>query len=186
MRMQHLGRAGAALVAVILVGGATACSTSDKSSNSAAAAPAATASNDAEAAKASKAALAAYKGYLTASRVASLDPDPKHPDLTKYVADPLLTRVRDAVRDLKTHGAVRTGKLASDPHVTTVDLAAEPPTVSIQDCIDSTGYKMVYANSKKPVPGAAGGRFVATATATRYPDGRWLISDGATHEDQPC
>jgi hypothetical protein len=106
--------------------------------------------------------------------------------LAKYLADPLLTRVRDTVRDLEMHGAIRTGRMVSDPRVSALDLTAKPPTVSIQDCIDSSGYKMVYANSKKPVPGSAGGRYVATATATLYPDGRWLISDGAVHQDQPC
>jgi hypothetical protein len=70
--------------------------------------------------------------------------------------------------------------------VTLVDLSSTPPTVSIQDCIDTTGYKMVYAKDKKQVPGTAGGRYMATATATLYPDGRWLISDGASHTDQPC
>lgn len=186
MPAQHLGRASAVLVALLIAGQVSACSSSSKATGPAAAAPGAAATADRDAAEASRAALAAYKGYLTASRDASLDPDPTHPDLKKYLADPLLTRIRDAVRDLKTHGAVRTGKVVSDPRISTLDLAADPPTVSIQDCIDSTGYQMVYAKNAKPVPGAAGGRYVATATATRYPDGRWLISDGATHEDQPC
>jgi hypothetical protein len=181
---QHLGRASAVLVALLIAGSVTACSSSSKATPPAAPAPAA--SPDQDGGAASKAALAAYAGYLAASRKASADPYPAHPDLAKYLADPLLTRVRDAVRDLDTHGAIRTGKLISDPRVSTLDLAASPPTVSIQDCIDSTGYKMVYADSKKPVPGSAGGRYVATATATLYPDGRWLISDGATHRDQPC
>lgn len=182
---QHLGRASAVLVALLIAGHTAACSSPGKATP-APTAPAPNAVADQDAAAASKAALTAYAGYLAASRSASAKADPKHPDLTKYVADPLLTRVRDAVRDLDVNGAIRTGKLVSDPRVTTLDLAASPPTVSIQDCIDSTGYKMVYAKSKKPVPGTGGGRYVATATATRYPDGRWLISDAATHEDQPC
>lgn len=181
MPAKHLGRASAVLVA-LLVG---ACSSSGEATPPVAApSTAASAGPDAEAA--SKAALAAYEGYLAASREASADPDPTHPALAKYLADPLLTRVRDTVRDLETHGAVRTGKMVSDPRVSALDLTGDPPTVSIQDCIDSSGYKMVYAKSKKPVPGAAGGRYVATATATLYPDGRWLISDGAVHQDQPC
>jgi len=166
----------------LLVG---ACSSSGEAAPPVAApSTAAFAGPDAEVA--SKAALAAYNGYLGATRDASVDPDPTHPALRKYLADPLLTRVRDTVRDLETHGVVRTGKMVSDPRVSALDLTANPPTVSIQDCIDSSGYKMVYAKSKKPVPGAAGGRYVATATATLYPDGRWLISDGAVHQDQPC
>ncbi|MDM4721953.1 hypothetical protein QTQ03_20995 [Micromonospora sp. WMMA1363] len=133
-----------------------------------------------------KAALAAYSGYLATARKASGRSDPHHPELSTFLADPLLTRVRFAIRTAKEHGAVRVGTLASDPTVTSVDLAAVPPTVQIQDCLDATGWRLVYARDKRVVPGSRGTRHLATATATRYPDGRWLISSGASHEDQPC
>lgn len=135
---------------------------------------------------AGSAALAAYSGYLAASRAASARSDPGHPALPRFLADPLLTRVRVAIRDAKEHGAMRTGKLLSDPAVVSVDLAARPPTVQIQDCLDATGYRLVYAKDHRVVPGTRGGRYLATATATRYPDGRWLINAGAAHQDQPC
>ncbi|MFD2763861.1 hypothetical protein [Micromonospora eburnea] len=135
---------------------------------------------------AGKAALSAYSGYLAASRVASARSDPGHPELTRFLADPLLTRVRVAIRDAKEHGAIRTGRLVSDPAVVSVDLAADPPSVEIQDCLDATGYQLVYAKDHRVVPGTRGGRYLATATATRYPDGRWLINAGAAHRDQPC
>ncbi|MEU9741067.1 hypothetical protein AB0E12_18000 [Micromonospora chersina] len=140
----------------------------------------------AEEESAGKAALAAYSGYLDASRAASARSDPGHPALARFVADPLLTRVRVAIREAKEHGAMRTGRLVSDPTVVAVDLAADPPTVEIQDCLDATGYRLVYAKDRRVVPGTRGGRYLATATATRYPDGRWLISAGAGHQDQPC
>lgn len=81
---------------------------------------------------------------------------------------------------------MRTGTLKSDPTVTGVSLDTVPATVSIQDCLDATGYKLVYVKSKSVVPGSASGRYIATATATRYDDGRWLINTGAAHLDQPC
>jgi hypothetical protein len=150
-------------------------------------APNAASPADAEKAKAIESALAAYSGYLEDAREAESIPDPYHPDLKKHLADPLLTRVRLAISVVKENGALRTGTLISDPRVTTVSLDTVPATVTIQDCLDASGYKMVYAdNRKKEVPGHAGGRYVATATATRYPDGRWLISTGAAHKDQPC
>ncbi|MFC8846734.1 MULTISPECIES: hypothetical protein [unclassified Micromonospora] len=132
-----------------------------------------------------KAALAAYSGYLVASRAASRRSDPRHPELARFLADPLLTRVRLAIRDAKEHGAVRTGTFVSDPTVTSVSLDSVPATVEIQDCLDTTDYRLVYAKTKRVVPGSGGGRHLATATATRY-DGRWLINYGAGHEDQPC
>ncbi|GGM20396.1 hypothetical protein [Micromonospora yangpuensis] len=133
-----------------------------------------------------KAALAAYAGYLAATRAASRNSDPHHPQLTRYLGDPLLTRVRVTIRETKERGAMRTGKIVSDPTVTSVDLISEPPTVEIQDCLDTTGYRLVYTRNNKVVPGSGGSRHLATATASRYPDGRWLIRAGEAHQDQPC
>jgi hypothetical protein len=76
--------------------------------------------------------------------------------------------------------------MVSHPVVTDVNLTSVPATVSIQDCLDTTGYRMINAKTKKVVPGSASGRFVATATASRYADGRWLVNEGAAHPDQPC
>src|SRR5690606_31223647 len=81
------------LVAVVALGAATACSTKDSAGASPSDARTARPkpSVDAEAiAAAEKAALAAYAGYLEASQKAELARDPMHPELTKYLADPLL------------------------------------------------------------------------------------------------
>ncbi|WP_374558047.1 hypothetical protein [Micromonospora sp. RHAY321] len=135
---------------------------------------------------AEKAALDAYSGYLAASRTASRRSDPHAPELSRFLADPLLTRVQLSIREAKEHGAMRTGTLKSDPTVTAVSLESNPATVDIQDCLDATGYRLVYAKDQRVVPGSGGGRHFATATATRYPDGRWLINSSAAHRDQPC
>lgn len=188
MRRGYPGRPWAALAAVAVVGSMASCSfgdSSDQPGTEPTARPAPTVDAEAVAA-AEKAALAAYTGYLEATRKAEAARDPFHPELTKYLADPLLTRVRLTIRDAKEHGAMRTGTLVSDPAVTEVSLATVPATVSIQDCIDATKYRLVDVKSRKVVPGSVSGRYLATATASRYPDGRWLIHEGAAHQDQPC
>lgn len=176
------------LLSLVLAVGAAGCGTGPEATTGPltgrAAAPAAHSTAEEKAAE--KAALTAYSGYLAASRAASARSDPGHPALGRFLADPLLTQVRLAIRDAKEHGAMRTGKLVSTPTVVSVDLAAETPTVEIQDCLDATGYRLVYAKDGKPVPGTRSGRYLATATAARYPDGRWLINSGAAHRDQPC
>lgn len=188
LRARQFSRWTTALVTAVVLGPTVACGSTGSSPGPAGgqrSTPTATrAPVDEKAAR--KAAIDAYRGYLTASQTASSDADPDHPDLTKYLADPLLTKVRLAIRYAKEHGAMRTGKLVSDPVVTVVSLETAPPTVEIQDCLDATGYRLVYARNKKTVPGTAGRRHLATATATRYPDGRWLISEGTAHEEQPC
>jgi hypothetical protein len=196
VRARQLGRLPAALIAIILIGGIASaltvgiasCSTGDQSGALANGASANTTAPgvDAQTTAAKESALAAYRGYLTATREAERAANPHHPSLKKYLADPLLTRVGLAIRDAKEHGAMRTGTLISDPTVTAVSLDTVPATVSIQDCLDSTGYQLVYVKNKRVVPGSASGRYIATATATRYAGGRWLISAGSAHRDQPC
>ncbi|MET8832410.1 hypothetical protein ABZV78_00625 [Micromonospora sp. NPDC004540] len=188
MRTRQSRRWEICLLSIALLAPAAGCGTEPEGAarplTGRAAAPAAHSTVEEE--SAGKAALAAYSGYLDASQAASARSDPGHPALARFVADPLLTRVRMAIRDAKEHGAMRTGKLVSDPTVVSVDLTADPPTVEIQDCLDATGYRLVYAKDHRVVPGTRGGRHLASATATRYPDGRWLISAGAGHQDQPC
>ncbi|MEU2661014.1 hypothetical protein [Micromonospora sp. NPDC007220] len=188
MRGRRFSRWATCLLAIATLGAAPACGAAPGPTPRAATAGDAPAPThraaDEQAAR--KAALAAYAGYLAASRKASGRGDPHHPELSRFLADPLLTRVRLTIRKAKEHGAMRTGTLVSDPTVTSVSLDSSPPTVEIQDCLDATGYRLVYARDKRVVPGTGGTRHLATATATRYPDGRWLISAGAAHEDQPC
>ncbi|GAA4565974.1 hypothetical protein GCM10023176_15200 [Micromonospora coerulea] len=188
MRTRQSRRWTSCLLSLALLGAGAGCGTDRE----AAARPptgrdaAPVAHSDADEQAAGKAALAAYSGYLGASRAASARSDPGHPALARFVADPLLTRVRLAIREAKEHGAMRTGKLVSDPTVVSVNLDADPPTVELQDCLDATGYRLIYARDRKVVPGSGGSRHLATATATRYPDGRWLVNVGAAHPDQPC
>ncbi|MBQ1036284.1 hypothetical protein ACGFIP_19405 [Micromonospora zamorensis] len=188
MRGRQLRRAAICLLAVVAAVPVTACASGQESVGRPAAAreDGQRADPDAERRAAEKAALDAYSGYLAASRTASGRSDPRAPELARYLADPLLSRVQLSIRDAKEHGAMRTGTVKSDPTVTAVSLDAKPATVEIQDCLDTTGYRLVYAKDKRVVPGSGGGKHLSTATATRYPDGRWLINYGATHRDQPC
>ncbi|MER7440012.1 hypothetical protein ABTW73_04290 [Micromonospora avicenniae] len=188
MRGRQLSRAAICLMTVTATASIMACGAGEEAvvRPPAPAAAEADADQDADEQAARKAALDAYSGYLTASRTASRHSDPYAPELSRFLADPLLTRVRMAIRDAKEHGAMRTGTLKSDPTVTAVSLSAVPATVEIQDCLDATGYRLVYTKDRRVVPGSGGKRYLATATATRYSDGRWLISAGAAHQDQPC
>ncbi len=188
MRARQLSRWTAGLVAVATVGTSTACGNAQEAPRprhpNGTDQPARAA---AEEAAAEKAALAAYSGYLAASRTASRRSDPQEPALTRFLADPLLTRVRFSLRQARQNGAVSAGTLRSEgPTVISMDLDATPPTVEIQDCVDASNYRLVYLADDKVVPGTRGSRHLATATAARYPDGRWRISAGAAHQDQPC
>ncbi|GIJ29539.1 hypothetical protein Vqi01_47010 [Micromonospora qiuiae] len=188
VRARQLSRWTASLVAVAAVGTTTACGGPQEVTVGAGKERdrAVGAERAADERAAEEAALQAYAGYLAASRTASRQSDPQHPELSRFLADPLLTRVRFSLLQAHRHGAVSVGTLRSDPTVVSVHLDAKPPSVEIQDCVDATGYRMVYVKDRKAVPGTRGTRHLATATATRHPDGRWRISAGTAHQDQPC
>ncbi|MET8120873.1 hypothetical protein [Micromonospora sp. NPDC005189] len=188
MRGRQLRRAAICLLAVVAAVPVTACASGREAVERPTAAQddRQPAGPDVDRQAAEKAALDAYSGYLAASRTASGRGDPRAPELSRFLADPLLTRVRLSIRAAKEHGAMRTGTLTSDPTVTAVSLDAKPATVEIQDCLDTTSYRLIYAKDQRVVPGSGGGKHLSTATAARYPDGRWLINSGVTHRDQPC
>ncbi|MDR7278868.1 hypothetical protein [Catenuloplanes atrovinosus] len=149
--------------------------------------PSAAPTGDTERSKAADAALAAYQGYMDAAQKASAIPDPQYDGLREFLADPLLARVQAGISDLRQEGAIRQGRLIINPTVTLVDLESTPKTVQIQDCVDGTDYEMVYETTRSAVPGKRKVRYVATATVTYYPvQASWLVSDGLSHEDQPC
>ncbi|MDP9799754.1 hypothetical protein J2S43_008266 [Catenuloplanes nepalensis] len=150
------------------------------------AAPSSAATGDTDRSKAADAALAAYNGYMDAAQKASAIPDPRHPDLRKYLGDPLLARVQAGIDLLRREGAIREGRLITNPTVTVVDLESTPKTVQIQDCVDGTDYKMVYETTRSAVPDKQNVRYVATATVTLFAGEGWLVNQGRSHEDQPC
>jgi hypothetical protein len=141
---------------------------------------------DADVTRAGETALAAYRRYLAATAKASNSANPDEPDLRKYLADPLLSQVIYGVHQLKAKGAIQTGNTTSSPEVTSVNLRGTPPTVAIQDCIDKSDYRLMYKADHQPIPVTGLDRYRATATVTRYDDGRWLVNAATAHRDQSC
>ncbi|MFI5840185.1 hypothetical protein ACIA8K_10820 [Catenuloplanes sp. NPDC051500] len=185
---QHTTRRVLAILAVLgLAGVVSACGGQEGPAPASLDGPPSAASTETtERSAAAEAAMAAYTGYMDAAQKASAIPDPRYPDLRKYLADPLLGRVQAGISLLQREGAIRQGRLVTNPTVTVVDLESTPRTVQIQDCVDGTDYKMVYKTTRSAVPGKQNVRYVATATATFYPELGWLVSQGLSHEDQPC
>jgi hypothetical protein len=143
---------------------------------------------DPTSAAAASAALAAYRGYLSASAGASAAGDPQFPQLREYLAEPLLTQVQLGVNNNAKHGAMYQGEVGSAPRVTEVKLAAQPPSVKIEDCLDYSRYVLVYRTNQSPVaiPSAGPTRYYGTATAVRLDGGRWFVNQATTDRSRSC
>jgi len=132
-------------------------------------------------------ALAAYDNYVRAYVAASASGDTAGKELANYTADPLLRQLRYDLVLKRDQGLTTKGEPSWAARVTKVNVESRPFTAAIEDCFDGTNWQTVYKSSGKPagVPGQAK-RYVVTAEATQYDDGRWLIRQSAAQRERPC
>lgn len=179
----------AALVIAVAVAGcggddpAGAPQTAPTSASPAAASP----TVDAESAEARTRALEVYDKFREAHVAASAAADPQGGDLPKYVADPLLTQLRNDLYIRAQQGIVTTGKPVWKATVTTVNVTTRPFTVEMEDCFDATGWKTVFKSSSKEaaVPNQAK-KYLVQVKVVQYDDGRWLVNTAKAERERPC
>ncbi|MER5556216.1 hypothetical protein ABT001_31885 [Streptomyces sp. NPDC002793] len=108
--------------------------------------------------------------------------------LERYVTAEALGQFRNDLDRMKTAGTVVRGDLAhDDTTVTAVDMDAQTPTATVQDCLDISKWQ-TYSTKKQevlPMPSAQPLRYVATATAQKWEDG-WIITAFTPDGSQSC
>jgi hypothetical protein len=136
--------------------------------------------------QASEDALSVYKAFWAAqSRVANAG-EFTSPEMQRYGTDPLLSEVSKALAELASRNLVQTGEVVQRPKVTKVDLAASPPTVTIEDCIDERGLKALSRTNRSPVAVSSTKPYITVATVIRSPDRRWLVSTSKPQAGSSC
>ncbi|MFF3531501.1 hypothetical protein ACFYX5_33025 [Streptomyces rubiginosohelvolus] len=146
--------------------------------------PAASASADPDAEE-KKAVLASYTAMWTERMKAYRKAEAKGTDLEKYVTAEALGQFRNDLDRMRTTGTVVRGDLAhDDTKVTALDMDAQTPTATVQDCMDISKWQTYSTkeNQVLPMPSNQPLRYVATAEAQKWEDG-WIITtftpDGA-------
>lgn len=142
---------------------------------------------DGEEVQARDGALAAYAGFREAQVAASTEPDPGGGELAQYTADPLLSQLKFDLTQKRDQGLVTTGRPAWNPEATSVNVSTRPFTATIEDCFDATGWDTINkaTGESVAVPGQAK-KYVVTAEAVLFDDGRWRIRSAQAHRDRPC
>ncbi|WP_218929567.1 hypothetical protein [Streptomyces sp. Rer75] len=112
--------------------------------------------------------------------------DWRSPRLSRYATgDALLTISRGMYAD-HLNGFVYKGRPKNYPKVTSMDPPADPNTVLISDCGDSTHWLKYRADSGKLVDHKPGGRRSITAEVKRQSDGEWKVTRFAVEEVGSC
>lgn len=151
-------------------------------------APAASASPADPDAGEKRAVLASYTAMWTEQMKAYRKADAKGTDLERYVTAEALGQFRNDLDRMKQAGTVVRGDLAHHgTEVTALDMDAQTPTATVQDCMDISKWQTysVKKGQVLPMPTEQPLRYVATATAQKWEDG-WIITTFTPDGAQPC
>lgn len=119
-------------------------------------------------------AMDAYRGMWRAYVAAIKIPDPSYPDLAVYAQGDALKVFVNGLTTVQRDGLVGQGDVTLNPNVVAAKPNATPPTVDIQDCVDTSQSHLVKKDGSA-YQDTPGGKRKAVATAARMDDGSWRV-----------
>lgn len=124
-----------------------------------------------------QAVLASYDAMTTEELKAYKKADASGTDLEKYATLDALGQIRNALARMREAGTVVRGEIGHDAEVTALDMDAQTPKATLSDCVDLSKYETYDTKAKKviPLPTEQPLRYVATATAEKWPNG-WMVT----------
>jgi hypothetical protein len=132
------------------------------------------------------AAVQAYRGmWQTYLRVLAA-PDPDSPELARDATGEALKVLVDGVRDVRDQGLKGEGRFVLSPRVTDATPATAPTKVSIRDCLNDAGARIVRASPGPAYRDRPGGRRLCLATVQRQRDGTWKVTSFGLREVGTC
>ncbi len=108
-------------------------------------------------------------------------------DLENYASTDALSKFRADLAHMKEQRTVIRGELGHDAKVTSLDAVAKLPTATIEDCVDLSKWQTIDTRTNKvlPLPTNQPRRYVATATAEKWPNG-WMVTDYVPDGARSC
>ncbi|QMU76156.1 hypothetical protein GXW83_10815 [Streptacidiphilus sp. PB12-B1b] len=135
---------------------------------------------------ATAAVLAAYTGMRQAQEQAEAAGTTQNVSLGSYATGKALVQISAAVGQNAAQDWVMVGLPVLDPKVTALDLAAAPPTATVTDCMNVSGWHLVDEFTGKDVTApSAHASFVSVSQAQLGPDG-WRITQTDVDRSRPC
>ncbi|WWM28477.1 secreted protein/lipoprotein [Streptomyces sp. B21-104] len=109
-------------------------------------------------------------------------------DLERYMAPAAAGEVEKDLARLAGQGAAMRGALGHDPEVTALAAAAQPPTATVRDCVDASGWQTLETTTgwRIPRPDDQPSRYVATARMEHRPGERWKATAYTVDGKRSC
>lgn len=133
-----------------------------------------------------QAVLTAYRGYWAQRVKAQAAPSEGVPTaLATYAVDKAAADVASSLVLFTQQGIEIRGEPVLSPAVTAVT-SGNPATASIRDCVDSTNWTPVFADTgASALPPGQPTRVIVESTASTYA-GRWVIRTSTVFRDRTC
>ncbi|MFJ9517309.1 hypothetical protein ACIRPK_03410 [Kitasatospora sp. NPDC101801] len=130
--------------------------------------------------------LRAYQGWWEARITAFGQPEQDPAAVRSFAADQALSDTLITRQQLRDSKLVMIGAPRNSPLVKSIRLTDNPPSATVEDCLDVTDWHQADAGTKAVRdPASRLTRYVATATL-RKADSRWLIVDFKREEARSC
>lgn len=131
-------------------------------------------------------AVTAYQTWWGVQIAVFQRPDSDGTALRQYATGTALSDTLITLTQLHDAKLVMTGQPRTSPVLKTLDLQANPPTATIEDCLDVSDWHQVDASSKQNKdPQQRLSRYPATALLKKYGN-RWLIADFTREVTKTC
>jgi hypothetical protein len=136
--------------------------------------------------QAKQAALAAYRGMWQDFVAAGATSDWQSPKLGQYATGLALSTLSRGMYADHYNGLVTKGEPVLNPTVVSVDPQAEPVTVIVNDCGDSTHFLKYRADNGNSANDGPGVRQFIKATVQKQVDSSWKVTDFGIQEVGSC
>jgi hypothetical protein len=128
----------------------------------------------------------AYRGMWDAYLRVLAAPDPDSPELARYATGDALKVLVDGVRDVRDQGLKGEGRFVLSPRVTDATPDNAPNKISIRDCLNDAGARIVRASPGVAYSDKPGGLRLCLATMQRQSDGTWKVTSFGLREVGTC
>lgn len=126
----------------------------------------------------------AYMRYWETVVRVGRDPDPHAPALAEVATGATLRAIKNSFAVDRVKGWVSRGHVEHAVSSVTVDLDADPPTATLQDCVDGSGWQLYEKETGKRVPSPEG--LLPQTTTFVWREGHWLVSETLAGERGHC
>jgi hypothetical protein len=121
--------------------------------------------------------LAAYRGMWQAYDQAGRPPaaNPDYPGLASHTTGEARQVISEQLRTFQEQGLVFSGELVSSPRVTALAPPRRPESARVEDCMDTSGWRVVRADGR-PYEDQPGGHRLIFADLEPTSEGVWQVT----------